>query len=474
MANRSGKHGPLPLQADASVQSSIREKRFFSRKKISALIHSSMVEKVLAPIKVAIRLVANPLLGLSLAVVWVTVGVLLVAMGDIILGARLARSVVERIGLQRLVNFGLVFFVVLALFMCFRAAIIFIKPTARRMSDSSLMVIGRAEVPVFQYRLGRLLECYRDILKTVDALPLFGSRRKLVRPLESSEEEGKWITPFWGGYDSTPAFGRVLVIRPFIRLFVETHIRRQLILIARHLDYELLATNRSENEIEQLRKTQLQLNSTLAKLFGWGRIRRFILKIPWLPIGLAVLTIVITLLTGAEAPSKDLLGKTLVKLIREWDRTSLVGQVLAVAFWTLMSFYCLCLLIMPIAATGFVAKKALFAGGGLSSSEDSYFTGPPYFHVLLEGFPKKNTYLVEDDVVCTLGSKKSFEFQVDQVFSAIPYMVCSLAAISTTLVVTTHWGWLVDTLLQIFPLFLLIAIIDERRMYQRRVLLGHT
>ena len=135
--------------------------------------------------------------------------------------------------------------------------------------------------------------------------------------------------------------------------------------------------------------------------------------------------------------------------------------------------YVLYLLLVPLAASGFNVKKALFAGGRLSSPENNLLNGGSCYFVVWESFPEGDLYRAEMEAYHALGARKPLEFQVDLVFSAWPWLVSSivaglgswLSAISTSPIVLAPFLF--------FSFFLLLQMVDERRLFQRRAWEGH-
>jgi hypothetical protein len=123
-------------------------------------------------------------------------------------------------------------------------------------------------------------------------------------------------------------------------------------------------------------------------------------------------------------------------------------------------------------AQGFNAKKALFAGGGLSSPENNPL-GRELYRVVWKNFPPCNIYRAEDEVFDVLGVEKRPELQADVIFAALSFLVCSSAAAAEALVLRGSFPWYVDVLLQIGPLFFVLMMLEERRICQRRRLEGH-
>jgi hypothetical protein len=382
-------------------------------------------------------------------------------------------SSVIRIGgwtLAAAIRPGLLFFLLLGLFMLGFTIIIISAQAKQARQDSPLS--KSINFPAIQYNLEGLLSKYRDALMFVDQLPLIRRWPCSARDFPLSDDD-RWIRPFWGGVKGSKNVSKQPVVRPFVRLFVETHIRRQLIAINRRLELERLTIDDSREYQGRLEPIRAHISGNLNTLFGWSRIRRVVQSMPWLPIALGASTAVVAAITGTDKSGKEYLTSSALSAVRSHNWTTVLWGALGIAFWASVVFYCLYLLVVPIVATGYNVKKAIFAGGGLSFSEWMLFVGPPYYYMEWQGFPKEDIYAAEQEVFRALGIRRKNGFQVDLVFAFFPYLMCTLAALCETVVIRTSWGWAADASLQTIPLFLLLVAIDQRRMYQRRRVMGH-
>jgi hypothetical protein len=366
------------------------------------------------------------------------------------------------------------FFVILGFFLLIMAVATIANPYRE---EAVSTIVESPHLDLLDQKMGILLAGYRDSLKFVDLLPVVGLIRASMEPMNSSEASSKWLRPFWGGGmpgETTFRQGHQVtkpVVRPFVRLHVETHIRRQLLAITRRLRYEGLTLQESDPRLKRFDFIQSRLGESVEALFGWSGMRRVLIKIPLLPI-LGAGTIFFASLRGLEEPSTEALRKSLLQQVNTHSWGALLHQAIGIALIVCATFYVLYLLIVPIVAQGFNAKKALFARGGLSSPENNPL-GRELYRVVWKNFPPCNIYRAEDEVFDVLGVEKRPELQADVIFAALSFLVCSSAAAAEALVLRGSFPWYVDVLLQIGPLFFVLMMLEERRICQRRRLEGH-
>jgi hypothetical protein len=174
-----------------------------------------------------------------------------------------------------------------------------------------------------------------------------------------------------------------------------------------------------------------------------------------------------------DDPSGESLRKSYLEQVQSHSWHSIAHEVLGFALIVISTLYVLYLLIVPVVAQGFNAKKAIFSGGRVSSPEIYAFGTTTLHQLVWERFPRRNVYKAEDDVFDALHIRKPPELQADLVFNAITYFACSTAAAAEALVFHFSPPWPVDVLAQIPLLTLVLLVMDERRLSQRRRLEGH-
>ena len=357
------------------------------------------------PAAIAIRLIIAPIAVIAQVVAaYLFLGIIIAVIG----------TISGWIPFKAFTTVGLISFALLTTLMLFLTVTIMVRPANKAKGRA-----GTIELASFEYSLKALLNCYRDVLKCVDQLPAFGRWPTTTETMSLEENDTRWLRPFWGGSNSSEPTRRKLTIRPFVRLFVETHIRRQLLAINRRLQYEGLVIDESEAN-KRITAMRSSLDESVNRLFGWGRVRRTASKVPWLPLALGGSTALVAIFGGANESGKDFLTKSTIAMMRQHQWQALFLQATIMLFWIFVCLYCLYLIIVPAVATGFNVKKALFSGGRLSSPENNLFNKPPYYYVKWQDFPERNIYRVEQDVFAALGARKEPGFQVDLVFPCYP------------------------------------------------------
>lgn len=192
-----------------------------------------------------------------------------------------------------------------------------------------------ATTPEFEAALGRLLQSYSKALKSAGDLPAVGRCRvrvfearldELDDPLPAQDEfrtAWRWVARF-------PA-----------RLYVETHIRRQLRHLARCVDDELLSELplRGEDRLFELRE---HIGRRTGRLLSWTTLRDVFVRIP--PVAAAL-----PLFATAVSDPLSITG---------WD--DLVRSVVVLAISALLVYL---FFVWPSVRLGFRVKRAIFSGG---------------------------------------------------------------------------------------------------------------
>ena len=215
---------------------------------------------------------------------------------------------------SELVRFGFWFFAILGGLFLILIVAVTIKPTQPKTRPEATP----AQESDLDSKLQRLLDGYREALRMVESLPLVGLWPTSVVPMDAGDATGRWLRSFWGGVPTSELTSRKLVIRPFVRLWAETHIRRNLYTIVRLLGIRALAI-RETDELKRSRSLESELSERVEKLFHWGRLRKALTKVMLLPTTLApVAALFGALIEVNESETASL-------------RRSFVGQLQAIA-----------------------------------------------------------------------------------------------------------------------------------------------
>jgi hypothetical protein len=194
----------------------------------------------------------------------------------------------------------------------------------------------QATTPEFEAALGGLLRSYSAALKTAGDLPDVGRCR--VRVVEAGIDE--LDDPVPTGDDEGRCRWRWVARFP-TRLYVETHIRRQLRHLVRCLDDELLSALPlgGEDRLSELRE---QIGRRISRPLSWTSLRGIFVRIP--PVAAAL-----PLITAA-------LGDPFAVT----SRGDLVRSVVVLASSALLIYL---LVVWPSLRLGFRVKRAIFSGG---------------------------------------------------------------------------------------------------------------
>lgn len=305
--------------------------------------------------------------------------------------------------------------------------------------------------------LDDLLIVYRSALMFVERLPTV-SRHPVRAP-------GYWSNLLRGRTDGPRPLRqrRRLIVRPLLRVFVEAHIRRQLLHLMRVLRIETLGIHPSDARAKTLEEVLSSLAESEEGLFGWSRLRSAISKAPFVPAALAFAFAIYGVATGVDLTSSAAFGRTAAESARAigWGGVARGLSVLllgAVALYTI--------LVSPSAVLGFKRKRALFCGG--VTPEGDEILGWPLLWLTggrteWERFPGRSIYKAENEVFALFGVKKRHEFAVDLFLSPLPYFLLWGSAIGAAEALReAEWG-------SVFVLpVLLVAIIVPRIAVLRR------
>lgn len=188
----------------------------------------------------------------------------------------------------------------------------------------------------FEAALDRLLQSYSAALKTAGDLPAVGRCRVWVGDARIDELDEP-VPPDGAGLRR----GWRWVARFPTRLYVETHVRRQLRHLSRCLDDELLAVLPSEGE-DRLAELRGYIGQRTGRLLSWTTLRDLLVRIPPVAAALPLLT------TALGDPSAGT------------SRDHLVRYLLVLSVSALLVYL---LFVWPSVRLGFRVKRAIFSGG---------------------------------------------------------------------------------------------------------------
>ena len=273
-------------------------------------------------------------------------------------------------------------------------------------SSSRSFLIQSIDMDELESRLATLLTNYRDALVIVARLPRMG--RWPTRTSQKSSEQqpnpsGKQRHRF--------------VIRAFVRLFVELHIRRKLSTIARVLSIEAVALPDSHEHGEKLKAYTKRLEDFRSLLMGWGRLSGFLTKAPLLSALLPLVTAVILKLSGVDFSDASALGASVVERSQSGGWTFLLRFLTFIGIAVLYAY----LFLAPfVVGFGFRCKRAIFSGG--KTVKDIFEWSPigPEEEIW-QRLPTTNIYQTENMLFKTLRVSKPGEFPLDLFATITPY-----------------------------------------------------
>lgn len=301
---------------------------------------------------------------------------------------------------------------------------------------------GGIDLDVVELELRKLLRGYRFALRYASDMPSVG--RSAV-----SHGRPRWGSRFW------------------TRVYVETHVRKQLLAIGDCL--RLLDTTDAE-ETARLKALGEELEAHSAPLFRWRRLTGLVSRLP--PVAAAI-----PALSAASA----------------WPLAGdVTGETLRDAFLLLVAtaFLLWIVVVWPSVRFGFRVKRVIFAGGveirrtrRSPSTEVTWkgFTVPRYSEdgriadATVEEFRTENVYWAENRVYRTLNRRKPAEAPLDLLLSFTPYVWTAYSifyfwgfvnAIATRGLDGVSWVGLVFA--GVFALVPFIYPSEARRIYRMR------
>jgi hypothetical protein len=200
-----------------------------------------------------------------------------------------------------------------------------------------------------------------------------------------------------------PRFGS----RYFTRVYVETHVRRQLGAIRERLRLARLDAGQTD-DAPRIAALEGELESHEEPLLGWRRLGGLVARLPPVAAALPVLS---------AASAWPIAGDDVTENL---DEAAIVLGATAVAVWVLV--------VWPSIRLGFRVKRAIFTGGH------------DLWHPLLDDYravtwggfgtpmPEIGVYAAEDAVYRILARRKPTEFPVDLALGIAPYLACAYSA----------------------------------------------
>lgn len=253
------------------------------------------------------------------------------------------------------------------------------------------------------------------------------------------------------------------------RLYLETHVRRQLQAIRRCLKLEFLGSATAETR-ERVRSLEVELADSLEPLLGWRRVFGLLARLPTVAASLPVVSAFVALPLGGSVSPGEVL------------EAGLVLAVTALAIWIV--------LVWPSIRLGFRIKRAILSGGddlrhpilkdpyelrwkGFVTKKGYEEAAAP---VRLIAFPDRNVYGLENEVFRALDRRKPPEVPIDMLLALGPYLgsavslgaavLIPVAAVSAGLTDAIHWAMLLSV-----PFLALVPVQivwQARRNYRRR------
>jgi hypothetical protein len=220
------------------------------------------------------------------------------------------------------------------------------------------------------------------------------------------------------------------VSRTFTRLYLDSHIRKQLLTIVRRLRVDALGTDERAKELDAIIR---RLETRAGELRGWAGLRSLVAKLPGLSAVVpAIAGVTWGVVSGAGVPSELQVARTPIVVI------AVIALIALFGVW------------LPSVNLGFVVKRALLAGGSLPN-ERVYLTEESTLvwgegNVAWMGFPPVNVYRLEDQAAAALGFRKRREPPLDLILQTVAggYLMAGILLANLALFLgqlNWSWGW---------------------------------
>src|ERR1043165_3483303 len=261
--------------------------------------------------------------------------------------------------------------------------------------------------------------------------------------------------------------GHRLIVRPFVRLFVESHIRKTIDLLLNPLRIEAISLDEANPDAKRFAVWTKQLKETRESLRTWGSAHSLLTRAPFVSLLLPFIPPILLSLSGFDVSGPDKIVESFIALYQRLG-SSIVSGLTMVA--TLV-FFLYSILVPAVVRFGFRCKRAIFAAG---TTDDYHLFGKSVINKVekWENFPSANIYHLERAVFEALEMRKPDEFPLDLVLTPVPYIAFALACLITFLVVNDlrvgkiphpmQWG------LFLFVWAVTANVVNKARKYYRR------
>lgn len=309
------------------------------------------------------------------------------------------------------------------------------------------LVGSRTDLATVESAVRELLNCYRIALQYASDMPMLGRSHAKDKRL-----------PRWGS-------------RFYTRVYVETHIRKQLQAIRDCLRLELLGVAEAK-ETKRITALEEELERYVGPLFRWRRLVGLLARLPPVAAALPILSA-----ASVWPLAEDVSASTVLDALLVLAATALVLWILVV--W-------------PSIRLGFRVKRVIFAGGRdlhhpLANPDDEVkwegFPAPRFYEPEKPGggpnpFPRDNVYHAENEVFRALQRRKPAEVPLDMLLGLAPYLWTAYSAFFVYGLIDTivegelgetlsesGFGLLIAALLALVPFFFPLY---GKRSYRKR------
>ena len=278
---------------------------------------------------------------------------------------------------------------------------------------------------------------YQDALRIVTRLPRIG--RLETSDSKSGRKRRRWV------------------VRPFVRIFVESHIRSKVDVIVTVLNLETSPLiDEASNETQKIKSWTRQLRAFSKRLRGWAGSFGLLTRAPLMTALLPLFGAFLTQMVGISFSNWESFGTSIAKLGQSAPRASIVASLKLVA---LMLLYCYMLFSTVVVGFGFRGKRAIFSGGETEPdfSRRDMFTTESSVEVW-DRIPNTNIYHAENELFKTLRIEKTTEFPLDIVASFTPYFVLVILIVFAVGLVLKMWAGQRPSFWQFFFLLVLLLL----------------